>query len=864
MLESVVFRAVTWCERRATTVIALMLLVAIAAAIYVTHAFRMDTDTANMISPTLPWRQQVAHFNELFPQNTGLLVVVVDGKTPDAAEDATAALFQKMSTRNDLFLSVRRPDGGPYFEQHGLLYLPKDQVQKIADSVIAAQPFIGSLTADPSLRGLFNTLSTFVQGVESNAIPVSRLEKPLAAISRTLSDALAGGKQPLSWQTLLIDRPADQNSLRHLILAQPKRDFTALKPGAAASQFVRDQVKELGLTAESGVSVRLTGPVALNDEEFGTVAEGMGLALAVCVALVLVFLFAALRSVKLIVATFATLIVGLVLTFAFAFLTIGSLNLISVGFAVMFIGLSIDFGIQFGVRYGQERFEHGDAAALGRTGSAMARPLALAAAAIALGFAAFIPTAYRGVSELGLIALAGMAITLVLNFTLLPALLTVLKPRSAPREMGFAWAASVDAFLLKRRWAVVGVWALITVAGFALSPRMTFDFNPLHLKDPQAESMATMLDLMRDPLRTPYEAELLAPDIKTATEIAAKLKQLPEVYAVITAQSLVPQDQKDKIAILADLNDLMALSLEPVSVAPAPSDDEVRAALRHCAERLRQAMASSDIAMQLARLLDQAAEEDPALYPQLKKMLIDGLMPRLTALKAAMTAGEVNLDTLPPEVKRDWIAADGSARIAVFPSGDDNNSENLAKFVAALRSVAPDVTGPAVQIYESGRAVSDAFRTATLTALLAVSLLLFLVLRRVRDVLYALAPLLAAGGSVILIMVAFGMPLNFANVIALPLLLGIGIAFDIYFVVNWRRGVKHPLSTATARAVLFSALATGSSFGGLAVSNHPGTASIGALLLLGLAVVLATIFTLMPALMGEPPAADRTGSGGGA
>jgi hopanoid biosynthesis associated RND transporter like protein HpnN len=857
MLESVVFRAVTWCERRALTVVAAMVLAAILAAVYVTHAFKMDTDTANMISPTLPWRQQVAHFNALFPQNTGLLVVVVDGKTPDATEDATAALFQKMRSRTDLFMSVRRPDGGPYFEQHGLLYLKKDEVQKIADSVIEAQPFIGSLTVDPSLRGLFDTLSTFVQGVESNVVPISRLEKPLAAISRTLSDGLAGGKQPLSWQTLLIDRPADQNTLRHLILAQPNRDFTALKPGAVATRYVRDQIKELGLT-DTGVTVRLTGPVALNDEEFGTVAEGMGLALLVSVALVLIFLLAALRSVKLIIATFATLIVGLLLTFAFAFLTIGSLNLISVGFAVMFIGLSIDFGIQFGVRYGQERFEHSEAGSpsesvLGRTGRAMARPLALAAAAVALGFAAFIPTAYRGVSELGVIALAGMAITLVLNFTLLPALLTVLKPRSVPREMGFPWAARVDAFLLKRRWVVVGVWTLITLVGLALSPRLTFDFNPLHLKDPNVESMATMLDLMRDPLRTPYESELLAPDIKTATEIAAKLKQLPEVYAVITAQSLVPQDQKDKLAILSDLNDLMGLSLEPVSVREAPTDDEVRSSLRRCAEKLRQAMASSEIAMGLARLLDQAAEADPAVYPQLKRMLVDGLMPRLAALKAAMTAGEVTLDNLPPEVKGDWIAADGTARIAVFPSGDDNNSENLAKFVAALRSVAPDVTGPAVQIYESGRAVSDAFRTATLTALITVTLLLFAVLRRVRDVLYALAPLVAAAGTVILVMVVFGIPLNFANIIALPLLLGIGIAFDIYFAVNWRRGVQHPLSTATARAVLFSALATGSSFGGLAVSNHPGTAGIGALLLLGLAAVLATIFTLMPSLMGRPP-----------
>jgi uncharacterized protein len=853
MLESLVYRAVQFCERRAALVLAAAILLAIVSVIYVVHAFRMDTDTANMISPELPWRKQVAHFNDLFPQNTGLLVIVVDGKTPDAAEDATAALFQKLQARTDLFSSVRRPDGGPYFDQHGLLYLPTDQVQKIADSVIEAQPFIGSLTQDPSVRGLFNTLSTFVQGVQSNQVPISRLEKPLSAISRTLSDALAGGKQPMSWQTLLIDQKPDLNMLRHLILAQPKRDFTALRPGAVSSQFIRDQVKALGLNADIGVTVRLTGPVALNDEEFGTVQQGLGLAMTVSVVLVLVFLFAALRSFKLIIATFGTLMVGLALTFAFAFLTIGSLNLISVAFAVMFIGLAIDFGIQFGVRFGQERFEHGEADALPRTGQAMAKPLTLAAAAIAVGFASFIPTEYRGVSELGLIAVAGMAITLVLNFTLLPALLALLRPKTLSREMGFAWAAPIDGFLQRHRWPVIGIWAVVTVIGLALSPHLAFDFNPLHLKDPHVESMATMLDLMQDPLRTPYEAELLAPNAQAAADVAVKLKALPEVYAVITAQSLVPQDQQAKIAILSDLNDLMGLSLEPVSVAAPPSNDEIRESLRRCAEKLRQAMGSSNIALQLARLLDQAAKADDSLYPQLQRMLIDGLTPRLALLKSELTAQPVTLETLPPEIKNDWIAKDGEARVAIFPSGDDNNSANLSKFVTALRSVAPEVTGPAVQIYESGRAVSNAFRTATLTALVAATLLLFLVLRRVRDVIHVLAPLVVAAASVILIAVATGIALNYANIIALPLLLGIGIAFDIYFAVNWRRGTEHPLSTATARAVLFSALATGSSFGGLALSSHPGTAGIGQLLVLGLAAVLASIFVFMPALMGPPP-----------
>ncbi len=181
---------------------------------------------------------------------------------------------------------------------------------------------------------------------------------------------------------------------------------------------MRDTIKELGFTPDTGVTVRLTGPVALNDDEFATVAEGMGWALLISTVLVLLWLFLALRSIKLILATFITLIIGLILTFAFATLAVGKLNLISVAFAVMFIGLSIDFGIQFGVRYGQEKMEGGLVGALVRTGIAMARPLTLAAIAIAVGFAAFIPTDYRGVSELGLIATAGMAITLVLNLTL--------------------------------------------------------------------------------------------------------------------------------------------------------------------------------------------------------------------------------------------------------------------------------------------------------------------------------------------------------------------------------------------------------------------------------------------------------------
>lgn len=857
MLEAFVSRVVSWSERRAALLVILSVLLTAAAGVFTARHLGMDTDTANMISPDLPWRQELAHFNTLFPQNTGLLVVMIDGKTPDAAEDAAAALFAKIQTRKDLFATARRADGGPYFEKYGLLFLPVDQVQKIADAVIEAQPFIGSLTQDPSLRGLFDVFSLAMDGIIQKAASVDRIEKPLSAISGTLSDALSGGRQAMSWQTLLLDRPVEARDLRKLILTQPNRDFAALRPGAAATDFVRESIKELGLTPDTGVTVRLTGPVALNDDEFATVAEGMGWALLISTVLVLLWLFMALRSFKLIFATFVTLVVGLILTFAFATLAVGKLNLISVAFAVMFIGLSIDFGIQFGARYGQERLEGGLAGALVRTGSAMARPLTLAAIAVAVGFAAFIPTDYRGVSELGKIATAGMAITLVLNLTLLPALLALLKPKIHSGELGFSWGQAADAWLLRHRRSVLIFWGVVAVTGLALSPRLEFDFHPLHLKDPKVESMAAIIDLMKDPIRSPYAIEIVAKDAAAADALKEKLSKLREVYAVISASSFVPKDQEEKLPILEDLQLLMGVTLEPVATKPAPTTDEIRASLKRCAAKLREALPSSDKAQQLARLLDQAAGADPAIYPELQRMLVEGLTPRMKMLASALTAEGVTLDTLPDEIKSQWVAADGEMRLTVMPKGDSNDSAVLANFVNAVRGVAPEATGPAVQIYESGRAVTKAFQIASLTAVIAIAVLLVVILRRPRDVAYVMLPLLLTALGTILVCVSFGMKLDFANIIALPLLLGIGVAFDIYFVVNWRRGVSNPLSTSTARAVLFSALTTGSSFGSLAMSSHPGTARMGLLLLIALGMLLVVIFAFMPVLMGKPPSDSR-------
>jgi uncharacterized protein len=224
-------------------------------------------------------------------------------------------------------------------------------------------------------------------------------------------------------------------------------------------------------------------------------------------------------------------------------------------------------------------------------------------------------------------------------------------------------------------------------------------------------------------------------------------------------------------------------------------------------------------------------------------------------LRELLAAGPVSLATLPQDLRRSWVTPDGRARVEIFPKGNPRNHRVLRHFVAAVQRIAPDVTGTPVTIQESGRLISGAFLEAGIIAVVAITLLLAFVLRRARDVALVIAPLLLAAVVTLAATVVIGMPLNYANIIALPLLLGIGVAFDIYFVMNWRAGLGDPLQSATARAVLFSALTTMTAFGSLALAQHPGTADMGKLLSLSLGCTLLSTFFVLPAFLGPVPVA---------
>jgi hypothetical protein len=849
------------CCRRAGIVVLAYLVATVLLAFYTADNLTMDTDTERLFPNQLPWRQREIDLRRAFPQNGDLLAIVVDAQTPARAESFADELAQRLEARTDLFKSVRQPDNG-FFKRNGLLYLSVDDLRAVTEQIAAVQPFLGTLASDPSLGTLFSVLSQALEAVNRGEIGAEQIEGPLAAVADSMESALAGKPEPLLWRTLVLGREPQADELRRFILAQPVLDYGALSPGGEASAFVRETARGLQGNPDYATRVRLTGSVALSDEEFATVAEGTGLAAVVSLTLVTAILFAAVRSVRIVLSILLTLVAGIIATSAFATATVGSINIISIGFVVLFIGIAVDFGIQFCVRCADERGRNaGLPGALVATAHSTGPSLALAATACAVGFLALVPTDYKGMAELGQISGVGMLIALILNLTLLPALLVLFRPKTRFSHVGFAWMSGVDRLLLRRRRAVIGVALLIAVLGIASAPLLRFDFDPLHVKNAGTESVATLYDLMGSETATPFTIELLANSRGAANALAERLGELPEVERVLTFDSFIPDEQALKLQMLEDL----ALITGPVASASPVNgavDERTVESLTQARRRLLDTTADpalASIASRVANALGALLDDKRELLPVLQDVLLGDLPYEINNLALALAPRPVSAETLPESITREWTGTDGRIRLQVFPKGDIRDTRVRERFAAAVSAVAPDAAGAVISAIESGRTIVSAFVTAGWVALAVITVLLAVVLRRPTDVLLVLAPLLLAGLMTLSICVLGDLPLNFANIIALPLILGIGVSFAIYFVINWRNGQSMPLQSATTRAVLFSAITTGTAFGSLMLSSHPGTASMGALLSIALACTLASILFVLPALLGPSP---RAGHGG--
>ena len=849
---------VSLCSRLAWLVVAIAVLVSGASAYYTATHFAINANTNDYLSMKLPWRQRLAALDKAFPQRNEEIVVVIDGVTPELAGSATTALAAKLRARRDLFETVNQPDTGPYFEQNALLFQPVADVQRTVGGLLRAEPFLAVLSSDPTLRGVAQAFSFINRGVRSNAGTFDDFDRPIVSLSAALDGALSGRQTFFSWNALFTGEKPTEQELRHFLLVKPILNYAALEPGRIPSNFIRQSARDLGLSTGNGVTVRLTGSVPLADEEYATVREGSGLNGTIMALVVLAIIWCALRSLRIVVAVALCVTFGLCATAALGLIMVKAFNLISVAFAVLFVGIGVDFAIQFSVRYRAERHDDPDFHKALRMAAAKAgRPLALAAAATTCGFYSFLPTDYRGVSELGLIAGTGMILAFFTAVTVLPALLTILKPPAEHEPVGYKFLAPIDEFLSRHRHAVVICTLGVALAGTPLLAHLHFDFNPLDLRSKKTEAVATLLDLQKSADTQANTIDILAPNLEATGPITAKLQQLPGVARTLTLASFVPPDQNQKLPIIQRAASILLPLFDAKRTLSPPTDADDVAALKTAADQFSATAQKfsgkgAEDARRLASLLRQLAVGPAKKRQAARVVLLPGLQVLLDVLHHSLQAKPTGLDDIPESLRRYWISANGQALIEVSPKGDPNSNAIMSQFATAVERVAPGATGEPVAVQESGHTIVKAFIQAGITALVSISILLYLVLRRVTDVLLTLVPLLLAGLVTLELTVLIDMPLNFANIIALPLMLGLGVAFKIYFVMAWRGGTTNLLQSSLTRAVFFSAMTTATAFGSLWLSHHPGTSSMGKLLAMSLVTTLAAAVLFQPALMGPP------------
>lgn len=862
-------KLVAWCLRRPWTVV-IVTLALTAAGVYLTATrFAIDTDTAHLFSRDVAWRKNEAQLYKSFPQVDDIIVAVIDAPSAEKAEEAANKLRDGLTGKPHMS-RVWRPDDHEFFRDNGILFLGVQEIQRNLNSVVAQREVLQPLAEDSSLRGLTDALLGGLKMVGASERGLAAFAKGLEELSTAFEAVLAGKPAKVSWEKLLAGggEPQPAPSIgpsaepRRIVLIKPIIDYSALEPGKEAISLVRDTARDLGLVKEQGITLRLTGQVPLADEEFATVAENTGLNISLTLAVVTLILWAALRSKRLIVAVLATILFGLAITSGLGILLIGRFNLISVAFAVLFIGLGVDFGIQFTTRYREERHNNNDLrAALLAATRGIGGSLTLAAIALLAGFFCFLPTQFLGVAELGLIAGLGMIIAYLATLSFLPALILLLAPKPEPQPVRTDSLGVVDHWIARHRPFVLLGTALVVLGGAPFLFRLSFDSNPMNLRDQTVESVATFLDLSKDPQTAPNKIEVLAPSLEEARELAKKIAALPEVDHVTTIDSLIPPGQDEKLPIIENAAFQLRKILNPTLKA-APTDEETKKALARAGKTIRKAGAGRNAPPALGRFanaLDALVKASPDVREQARAATFVDFERLMGELRQALKAKRVTPDNLPADLRGDWISADGRVRVEVTPKGDSNDRVIMTSAARAVQTIAPNASGPPVIVAEAGETVVRAFLQAGALAFVSIFLILVVTLRRALDVALTLGPLVLAGIMSLEAADMVGMSLNFANIIALPLMFGVGVAFHIYYVIAWRKGVADMLASSLTRAIFFSALTTGTAFGSLFLSSHPGTASMGELLAISLFFTLLAAFIIVPAFLG-PPRQSETGS----
>ncbi len=865
--------------RHPWSVLIVACLLSLAALYYTSQKMEFLTGRDDLMPRNAPFQKDYRDYRTAFGDQEEI-VVVVESDDPALTTRFCDTLYGRLSQEQHLFVDLLYPGGLPYFRQNGLLFMPLNELQTMAHTLQMAAPVLKDLAAAPSVQTLFNSLSNQIDAYLKAPDPqkLQRLTFMLGTLDKGFA-GFNGQNSTLSMDAFLKGSDSGKPSMlenagkQQIIAIWPLKDPNSFMPSEKAIKKVRAELTALRNRPEfKGVTAGLTGVPVLEYEEMATSQHDMGKATLLSLTLTVILLLVAFRGWLNTLAAMVSLVVGICVSFGFATLTVGHLNILTMAFAIMLIGLGIEYGIQVVLRY-QEELGRGlpqlEAIEQGLAGNL--RAVTLAAATVALAFATFAFTDFKGIAELGIIAAGGVAICVLVTFTVLPAMLVLLsrhrKPRRPKEVRPRPHFRTVSMILFGHPKVVIAATALCCLASLYPLSRISFDYNLMNLQAKGLESVTYAYKLMRSKENAGYFAVVVA---NTPAEAAAKtraLEALPTVDHVVSINSFVPDRQPEKLAelaaIKAELADVKPAQYEgELSLMELPSVFEnfrnsvvkLKAKLeeRHLPEAKEAGNFLAILDAFFARLDKERNRNAVGMLQDFQGGMFSDFPQKIELLKESLNARPLTEADIPPQLRARFVGKTGKLMLQVAPKHEIFDYKPLRAFLHDVRSVDPHATGEPVMVYESMTIMRDAYRDAFVYAFCAIVVILLVAFRSLKFALIGLVPLVVGILFMVSGMYLFGISFNSANIIVMPLVLGIAVDSGIYIINRFRRedeSAATVVTSSTGVGVLLNTLTIMASFGALMVAHHQGVFSIGAVMSLGMVACQVAFMITLPAVL---------------
>ncbi len=809
------------------------------------------------------------------------IVAVIESEDAEKSTRAADALYERLNREKGVFREVFYPGGLSYFRKNGLLFMPLEDIRNLRNTLTMAAPVLKDLAAAPSVQTLFTSLTRQID--EYIAHPSEESLRSLTFMLSTLDKGFKGfdGKHSaLSMDSFLKGSSDGKPSMienagkQQVITILPVKEQDSFVPAEKAITSVRTALSETLKKPEfKGISAGLTGVPVLEYEEMATSQRDMEIATVLSLSLTVILLLFTFRGLLNVIAAMVSLIVGICVSFGFATAVIGHLNILSMVFAIMLIGLGVEYGIQVVLRYQEELKLGASGLEAIETGlAANVRSIIMAAATVALAFATFALTDFKGISELGIIAAGGVVICVITTFTVLPAMLILLERfrkngHQAPITRFQASEHPLLKTLFNNPRTVTAVTLLLSLVCVYPTIKTRFDYNLMNLQAKGLQSVEYAYKLMRSKENSGYFAVVTARDKGDARQLTERLEKLPAVDHVVSLLALVPDRQGEKLTELAALRQVMN------QVRPVPYEENLRPMelpavfenfhgrvqkLKRTLEE-RKAAEARPVAAFLTTLdgffASLEKEKDRNALGMLREFqggMFAQLPDKLRMLKESLEAAPVSEADLPGQLKQRFVGKNGKLLLQVAAKKEIFEREPLEEFVKQVKTVMPNATGEPVMVYESLTVLRDSYLRAFGYAFIGIAVILLINFKSIRFALIGSLPL--AAGLLLMVggMWLAGISFNSANIIVLPLILGVGIDSAIYIINRYRQGDESPATVAMSSAgigVFLNALTILFSFGALMVSHHQGVFSIGAVMSLGMVASVAVFLAFLPALL---------------